>query len=427
MDLTIEGKAYVNGSFENCCIGISQGKIIAIKKILKADEHLDFGNKLILPAGIDLHVHFRDPGMIHKEDFSTGSMAAAFGGISCVFDMPNTIPGTTSLQNISDKIASVGKKAYVDFGIYAGITDSNIKNIEEMAKKCSGFKIYLGSTTNSLQLDKSNLKQTFKRINSTSKPVLIHAEDNKCLNGHKMLENNLVDHLHSRPVECEETAIKSILRSLRGCNAKIHICHLSSCEGLELLRNKPKNISCGVTPHHLLLSVEKNLKPQAWYKVNPPLRTSYDRETLFDGVKNGFVDVIESDHAPHTLEEKDVEFDDVPSGLPGTETMFPLFLAMVKREALSFQRLISLLCEKPAELLGVPKGRIEVGRDADFIVVNLRGDCKIKPEDLHSKCGWTPFEGWPAIFPQCLFVRGEKLIEDCEIQVNEGFGRFVGG
>ena len=427
MEVTIEGKAYIDGDFVDCCIGMVDGRISAIKKILKGDRHYNFGSKLILPAGIDIHVHFRDPGMTYKEDFSTGSLAAAFGGVSCVFDMPNTIPQTTSLQTLSDKIVSANKKAYVDFGIYVGVTDSNVENIEELTEKCSGFKIYLGSTTNSLQLDENNLKQTFKRINSTSKPILIHAEDNKCLNVHKMWENNLVDHLHSRPAECEEIAIKSILKMSRNyLNRRIHICHLSSCEGLELLKNRSKNISVGVTPHHLLLNIEKNLKPQALYKVNPPVRTSFDRDALFEGIRNGFVDILESDHAPHTLEDKAGEFSSAPSGHPGVETVFPLFLSLAKKGKLSFQRLISLFCENPANLLGVSKGRIEVGRDADFVVVDIKEDCRINSENLHSKCGWSPFEGWPALFPTCVFVRGEKLIEEHEIQVKQGFGRFVG-
>ena len=426
MDLTFEGKTYINGDFLDCCIGVKNGKIASLKKILKGDNHYDFGHRLVLPAGIDIHVHFRDPGLTHKEDFSTGTMSASYGGISCVFDMPNTIPQTTTLRALSDKITAAEKKTYVDFGVYAGIGDNNIKNIEELAKKCNGFKVYLGDTTNSLQFNVDNLKEMFDRVSSTNKPVLIHAEDNKCLAGYKLKENNLIDHMRSRPAECEETAIKNILRTSRNTNAKIHICHLSSIEGLELLRKRSKNISCGVTPHHLFFTAQNALKPQSYYKVNPPIRTSFDREALFDGIKNGLVDILESDHAPHTLEEKDAGFHTTPSGLPGVETMFPLFLYMVRKDTLSFQRLISILCEKPAELLKVPKGKIEVGRDADFIVVDLKKDCKIKSENLHSKCGWTPFEGWPAIFPEYVFVRGEKLIEDHEMLGAKGFGKFVG-
>ena len=426
MNLMIEGKAYVNGSFNDCCIGIKDGKISDIKKILKGVEHIDFGNKLIIPAGIDLHVHFRVPGMTHKEDFSTGSMAAAFGGISCVFDMPNTIPQTTTTHALSNKTISASKKSYVDFGIYAGVTDSNIDNIETLAKKCSGFKIYLGSTTDTLLFDKKHLKETLSKISKTNKIVLFHAEDNQCLIRNKANENSISDHLRFRPAKCEEVSIKDIFAASKGNNSKIHICHLSSCEGLELLRNRSKNVSCGVTPHHSLFCIEKNLNPQTHYKVNPPIRTSFDKESLFNSIKNGFVDIIESDHAPHTLDEKDVDFDSAPSGVPGVETMFPLFLYLAKKEVISLQRLISLMCERPAELIGIPKGKFEVGRDADFIVVDLKEDCKIKSENLHSKCGWSPFEGWSAIFPSHVFVRGEKLIEEHEIQVSQGFGRFVG-
>ncbi|MCK5636292.1 MAG: amidohydrolase family protein, partial [Thermoplasmatales archaeon] len=212
MDLTIEGKAYFNGCFNDCCIGIKNGKITEIKKILKCDKHLNFGNKLILPAGIDLHVHFRDPGMTNKEDFSTGSMAAAFGGISCVFDMPNTIPQATSLENISDKIITADKKSYVDFGVYAGVIDDNINNLEKLAKKCSGFKIYLGSSTIALAFDKRKLRKALETISKTDKLVLFHAEDEELLIKNKGVENNIVDHLHLRPSVCEETSIKHIIQ-----------------------------------------------------------------------------------------------------------------------------------------------------------------------------------------------------------------------
>lgn len=426
MDLSVEGKVYINGTFENCCIGIDNGKIVAVKKILKADEHFDFGNKLILPAGVDLHVHFRDPGMIHKEDFSTGSLAAVFGGVSCVFDMPNTIPQTTTLVNLSDKISNGEKKSYVDFGVYAGVTNNNIKDVKKLARKCNGFKIFLGNTTVALMFDKTNLRNVLSTINITGKPVLFHAEDEECLIKNRSRENDLADHLRSRPAGCEEISIRDIFNASQGLGNRIHICHVSSCEGLELLKNRASNISCGVTPHHSLLSVEKNLGTPSFYKVNPPVRTSFDKEALFNSLKNGLVDILESDHAPHTRDEKAVDFDSVPCGLPGVETMYPLFLYLVKKEILSFQRLISLMCTRPAELIGIPKGKIEVGRDADFVVVDFKDVGKIRSENLHSKCGWTPFEDWSAVFPECVFVRGEKLIEDHEIQVSQGFGRFVG-
>ena len=426
MDLVVEGKVYLNGVFQNCSIGIIDGKISAIKKTLKGDEHIDFGNRLILPSGLDIHVHFRDPGLTYKEDFSTGSISAAFGGISCVFDMPNTIPQTTTVQSISDKIALAEKKSYVDFGIYAGISNSNINNIESLSTKCSGFKIYLGSTTNSLEFDKKNLRTVLKKVLQTEKPVLFHAEDYEHLLKNKISENNLVDHVKSRPSVCEEISINDVIFSLKDLNLKAHICHLSSIEGLEIMKKRPKNITCGVTPHHCLLSIEKNMGSSTFYKVNPPIRSSFDKESLFNAARNGLIDVIESDHAPHTKEDKDVAFNEAPSGLPGVETTYSIFLYLAKKEIISFQRTISLICERPAELLGVSKGRLEVGKDADFIVVDLKDECRIKSDNLHSKCGWTPFEDWSAIFPSHVFVRGEKIIEDYEMQASKGFGSFAG-
>jgi dihydroorotase len=426
MDLTVEGKIFVNGAFEQCCLGIKNGKIVEIKKILKGDEHLDFGKKLILPAGVDVHVHFRDPGMTHKEDFSTGSKAAAYGGIGCVFDMPNTIPQTSSVQNISDKIGDAGKKTFVDYGLYAGVTNENLKDVETLGKICNGFKIYLGNTTLSLLFDKKKLHEAMDLIGLTGKPVLLHCEDEECLIQNKKTESGLSDHMRFRPAVCEETSIRNVLKACEGLNTRVHVCHLSSCEGLELLKNRPGNVSCGVTPHHCLLSVERNMGSESLFKVNPPVRTSFDKESLFNALRNGLVDILESDHAPHTKEEKDVDFDEAPSGIPGVETMYPMFLYLATKKMLSFQRLISVMCARPANLLGVPKGRFETGFDADFIVVDLKNDTRIKAEKLHSRCGWTCFEDWPAVFPEQVFVRGEKAIDGDDIQVKPGFGRFVG-
>jgi dihydroorotase len=426
MDLILEGKLFYNGAFEQGCLGIEQGKIVAIKKILRGENHIDVGSHLILPAGIDLHVHFRDPGFVHKEDFSTGSMAAAFGGISCVFDMPNTHPQTTSLQALKEKAQIASEKSYVDYGLYAAVTDENIGRIAELSSFCNGFKIFLGSSTHSLQLGSQNLRVAFLEIHRTKKIALIHAEDEHCLEAHKDQEHTLVDHLRCRSAECEETAIRTIIKAAQGLTSPVHICHLSSCEGFEELRRRPSNISVGATPHHLFFDVQKLNTNQTWYKVNPPIRSSFDRDTLWYGVNHALIDVLESDHAPHTLEEKNVDFNDAPSGLPGVETMYPLFLASVKKEQMCLDTLLSLLCERPAQLLKLPKGKLEVGFDADVMVVDLKTTEAITAERLHSKCSWTPFEGFPAVFPSLVFLRGEKLIEDHQMLMKQGFGRSVG-
>ncbi len=425
MDRTIEGKVYIKGSFEPCCIGIKQGKISAIKKILKDDQHIDFGKRLILPAGIDLHVHFREPGFTQKEDFKTGSMAAAFGGITCVFDMPNTNPPTTTIPAIEEKIRIAKKKSFIDFGIFSGLTDDNINKINRLAKHCSGFKIYLGETINSLKFNPKLLKNALQETGKTNKITLIHAENEQCLRTHEGIENNLKDHLKNRPSECEETSIKTILECCKSNPSKIHICHISSYEGIKTLKGRLKNISLGVTPHHLLFDIGNVNSNQTFYKVNPPIRTQQDRETLWENTINGFIDVIESDHAPHTLEEKERGFNNAPSGLPGVETTYPLFLAEAKNQRISFARLISNLCEKPAELLSIPKGKIEKGRDADFIVIDFKKISTIDSDNLHYKCGWSPYEGKNAIFPSHVFLHGEEIIEDHELVASQGLGSNI--
>ncbi|MBN2066094.1 MAG: dihydroorotase [Candidatus Thermoplasmatota archaeon] len=426
MDMILEGKAFVNGSFEHCCIGISNGKILSIKKILKGDQHLIFKNKLLLPAAIDIHVHFRDPGMTAKEDFATGSLAAAYGGTSCVCDMPNTLPATTTIQDIIKKKTLANRKSFVDFGVYAGITDANSNSLSSLAQHCNGFKIYLGSSTNALLLPPNKLMDVFYQASKVKKPLFIHAEDESCLLNHKKVEHTLADHLQGRPAVCEEQAIQKILTASSSFLTPIHICHLSSCEGLELLKKRPTHITCGVTPHHTLLNAEQHFPSQSCYKVNPPLRTRLDKESLFDALAHDTIDILESDHAPHTLEEKQQEFDAAPSGVPGVETMVPLFLYLTKKQQLSFQQMTSLLCARPGEILAVPKGKLQPGYDADIMVVDLKKETKITADMLHSKCGWTPFEKFPAIFPLHLFIRGEKLIEDREIQVSRGFGQYIG-
>jgi dihydroorotase len=424
MDLTIEGKLFSNGKLENCCIGIKDGKISKIKKILKSDDHKNFGNNLILPAGIDMHVHFRDPGMTYKEDFSTGSKAAAFGGVTCFFDMPNTIPLTTTKQNLFKKIRIGEKKSFVDFGLYSGLTNNNLDKISEMEKYCNGFKLYMAESTNSMNFSKNNLK-LLKNIDFNNKPILIHAEDQECFNN-RFKEKNLIDHNKSRSSICETKAIDNIISIFRDSDLRIHVCHISSSNRIDEIRNC-HNITCGITPHHLFLNVESKEKNQSLYKVNPPVRENFEREILFKYVQENKIDVIESDHAPHTLDEKNVNFDEAPSGIPGVETMIPIFLFLVKKGIISVSQFLKLFCEKPSEILDIPKGKIEVGRDADFIIVDLKKSTKINSDNLHYKCGWTPFENFQAIFPKHVFLRGEHLICDGELITDKSFGKFIGG
>lgn len=424
-DVVYEGHAFIKGSFQQCCIGVDEGKITSIKKILTGDEIYRFPKKIIFPTGIDIHVHFRDPGMIHKEDFQTGSTAAVCGGISCVFDMPNTIPLTTSITALDEKLSNASKISLTDFGLHAGISDGNIDQIVPLSKSADGFKIYLGSTTNALILSTSHIGLALKEVEKTGRPVLFHAEDPSCLKKHKIWEKNLKDHHRARPFLCETTAVENVLKHVIDHEVSVHLCHISSPGSIELLKNKPDNVTFGLTPHHSLLDIDHLNGSDTRYKVNPPLRPAREMDILFESICNGPADILESDHAPHILEEKKRDFDEAPSGIPGVETMMPLFFYLAVKEKLSFSRLFNILCDKPASLMNISKGSLEVGNDGDIAVFDARNISKISADRLHSKADWSPFEGYPAIFPSDVFIRGEHIVDEYECIGKPGFGKHV--
>lgn len=425
MNLVVKGKTLIKGKIEECCLGIEDGKICAIKKILSGDKVCSFPGMIILPAGIDVHVHFRDPGSIHKEDFKTGSMSAAYGGITCICDMPNTIPPVTSLDLLEKKKSIVRKKSYIDFGLFAAISNENHTRLSELNKHCQGFKIFLGESTQSIKLNKDNLKTVLSSNEIMDKPIFFHAEDDTCLQRHKKFSLNCLDHIESRPSICEKMAIINILKNISNSCLRIHICHLSSFEGLNVLKNKPRNVSIGVTPHHLFFDVKNINIKSSFFKVNPPIRSEIDRESLWRALKNSAVDILESDHAPHTIEEKQQDFDISPSGIPGVETMYPMLLSLVKKDKLNLELVTSIMCKRPSEIIGISKGEISVGMDADFIAVDFSKISKINPSSLHYKCDWTPFEGKEALFPNDVFLRGEQIIKDRELVVDAGFGNQI--
>ncbi|MFQ6127483.1 MAG: dihydroorotase [Thermoplasmata archaeon] len=411
----IEGRAYVSGSLQDCCIGIENGKISEIKRILKGDEKFRFGG-IILPTGIDLHVHFREPGMTEKEDFLSGTTAAACGGITCVLDMPNTIPPATTPTRIREKVESIGKKAMVDFGLYAGLTEDS--DIEGLAEVATAFKIYFAPSTGGLAIENFNgFLELKKDLSRAKKFISVHCEDPAQISN--IEEKTLEDHLASRPVSAEVSGIEKA-RRLTGIQ-RIHIAHLSSEKGLESLSGT--DFTSEVTPHHLFLNVNCNMGTLA--KVNPPLRYKHDQNALWSAFANGGIDLVASDHAPHTLDEKEQDFYSAPAGVPGVETMIPLLLERVRLKSLSLDRFVDAVCEKPADLLSLNKGKIDIGYDADIMVVDLRKPRKIRQDDLHSKCGWTPFEGMKGVFPSATFLHGERIVEEGEVIVNPS-GAFLG-
>ncbi len=427
-DIVIEGKAFINHSFQECCIGIDDGKITTIKKILSGDKHFRFTRELILPAGIDVHVHFRDPGMMHKETFYSGSVAAAFGGISCVFDMPNTNPASLNPELLIEKQRMANRKSIVDFGLYAGLSKDILTKDElnfQLGRTCHGFKLFLGETTNSLTIPPELIQPILEKIKPVNKPVFVHAEDNNCLQKHKIIEKNLLDHHNARPPECETTAINLLCSALKSVKIPTHICHVSSSSAVNLLQKNIPNLTYGITPHHSLLHIAMDKKPRSWFKMNPPLRPKTDQQQLFETVKNGNVFLLESDHAPHSLNEKAVSFQEAPCGVPGVETIYPLFLALAEKQQMTYQRVISLLSERPAHLFQLSKGIITPNYDADIIVIDRKKLINIKNDSLHTKAGWSPYEGYHALFPSTVFIRGTTVIKDYEQQVSAGYGSMV--
>lgn len=407
MELVIEGECYISGRFERACIGIDGGRIVALARNLEGEKRIDFGSRKILPAAIDSHVHFREPGMTHKEDFGTGSLAALHGGVSCVLDMPNTVPPTTTVSALDEKAKAAASKSLVDFGLFAAVRPG--ADICALAERAIGFKLYMAGTTGDLLVPSlASIQKELAEVARSGKVLAVHAEDETVRR--KEPAKGLADHLRNRPNECEASAIRKIAKAGEGC--RLHICHVSSKDSLPLVQGQP-NITSEVTPHHVLLDRDRPLG--TFGKVNPPLRTRADRQALFLAFKQGRFDTMASDHAPHTVDEKKEDFDFAPSGMPGVETMFPIMLQHVRDKHLALATVLEALCERPGQIFGIKKGRIDIGYDADLVAVDFMDGRNIRADDMYSKCGWTAYEGMPAVFPRAVVVRGQLAMKDGEL------------
>lgn len=410
-------------------IGIENGVIKKIGKDLKGELLLDAKNSLVLPGGIDTHVHFRDPGFTYKEDWISGSKSALAGGITSVIDQPNTVPMVTSPKILLDKIDIAQKKSLVDFGVNATVTNNNIHLIRDLAKYATSFgEIFLGNDNDKDAISYTMLNNALRVIKDTRVIPTIHAEDFSCIEANKMAYQSELpqSHLLARPNRCEEIAVSELIKMAVKIGCRIHICHISSKEAIYLIKKKRGLVTCEVTPHHLLFSSDDydNLKTRI--KVNPPIRNKVDNIVLWDMAKNGTIDLIASDHAPHSIEEKEGDVYDVKSGVPGVETMIPLLLHLVVKNDLSLGRLVELTSQNPAKIWGFKrKGFLKEGYDADLVVYNLNDIKKINADYLHSKCGWTPYEGFQAIFPQTTLVRGTIAFKEGEFYVKEGYGKNI--
>lgn len=409
----LRGRVFYRGRIEPMDIGVDErGKIAALRKVLDGDDVEDHGDLLILPGGIDLHVHLREPGLTEKEDVASGTRSAAIGGVTTVIDMPNTKPPVTGRAALLSKAATVRGKAAVDYGLYAAPQSGDA--VEELAE-ATAFKVYMAESTGRLQIDEEALGAVLAAAARTKKLVVAHAEDaRRFVPGPT---TNLAGHARARPKEAEVDAIRTLVKGQ--AEGPLHIAHVTCVEALDAVA---PGITTEAAPHHLFLDYTKPLK--AFGKVNPPLRSPEDRDALWDAFASGRIEIVATDHAPHTREEKEEPFDEAPSGLPGVATSLPLLLRKVRSDDLSLERFVDATAAKPAELLGLPKGRIEVGNDADLLVVDARNVVKVTPRRVRYKCGWTPFEGLEAVFPRTVYLRGERIVEDGE-PITEGAGRPI--
>ena len=419
VEKVIQGRAFIDGELRYAEIGISDRRIVTVGKLVSGgDERVDVGTSgIILPGFIDPHVHFRDPGMTNKETFDTGTLSAAYGGVTCVLDMPNTKPPVTDVQTLRDKKASVRGRANVDYGLFAAVT-ANI-NAGMIAPMVPAFKLFMGSTTGNILLDDDEeMIPAVRDVLATGRRMSVHAEDDHLIR--KDVERCTRDHLRNRPAEAEWTAIRRLASNFRG--GAINICHLTTPEGLDLA--KAAGFSTEVTMHHMMFEVDRHTGAE--YKVNPPLRDIDCRDRLFRRFAAGDIDMFGSDHAPHTTEEKAQEFDAAPGGIPGVETTMPMVMDMVRRDVIPMSQAVRMGAENPGRLFSLRKGRIAVGYDADLLVFDMRRSSTIDVKALHSRCGHSPYGGYGAVFPETVMVRGEVQVEDGEF-CGEPLGRDVCG
>ncbi|MCL8385038.1 dihydroorotase [Xanthobacter aminoxidans] len=403
-------------------IGVTGGRIRAIGDLsaASAGEVVDATGLHILPGVIDTQVHFREPGLEQKEDLETGSRAAVMGGVTGVFEMPNTIPQTTNPSALEDKIARGTNRMHCDFAFYVGGTHDNVKDLPELERLpgAAGIKVFIGSSTGSLLVpDDDGVRNILKVIR---RRAAFHCEDEPRLQERKGLR--VPGDASSHPVWRDEiaalTATRRLVNLARETGARVHVLHVTSAEEMDFLADARDVASVEVTPHHLTMAAPECYERLGTLaQMNPPVRGARHRDGLWAAIANGVVDVLGSDHAPHTLEEKSKPYPESPSGMTGVQTLVPLMLDHVAAGRLTLERFIDLTSAGPARLFGIAgKGRIVVGYDADFTVVDLKRRATITNSWIASRAQWTPYDGKDVTgWPVGTFVRGRKVMWEGEL------------
>lgn len=370
----------------------------------------DVDGRLLLPGAVDAHVHFREPGFSHKETWGTGSRSAAAGGVTTVIDQPNTDPPTTTGEGFDTK-ARLARSSVVDYGLNGGVTPDWDPDTLFDRPLCALGEVFLADSTGDMGIDEDAFRDALERAAARDVLVTVHAED-ATLFDEGVTERSAIDAWSAyRAAEAEIAAVERALELADEVGARIHVAHTSTPEAVDLVAATAH--TCEATPHHLLLDRSDLADLGTFGRMNPPLRSPDRRARLYERLVDGRVDIVATDHAPHARAEKDTDVWTAPSGIPGVETMVPLLVARARDpdDPLSVERVHETTAAAPADLLGLSaKGRIREGADADLALYET-GTRPVRGESLHSRCGWTPFEGEMAAFPSLTLLRGAVVYE----------------
>ena len=422
------GSCYVNGKLEKTDIALVGNKIKKIGKVEADDTKVfDASDKLVLPGVIDTQTHFREPGSTDREDLESGSRAAVLGGVTSVFEMPNTNPPTSNLVEFDKKLNLAKNRMHCNYAFYFGATPDNVDQLSKLKglKGCCGVKLFAGSSTGNLLVDKE--ADIEKVISQSDRIVSIHSEDEEILNLRKKFikEGDVHSHPEWRNTESAISSTRRVVKIAERYNKQIHVLHVTTKDEVDFLAMHKKNVTFEITPQHLTLyAPDCYNKMGTFAQMNPPIRKKEHYDRLWVAVKNSVVDVLGSDHAPHSKEDKKKKYPASPSGMPGVQTILPIMLNHINNKKLSLEQLIKLMCENPCKIFGIKnKGFIKKDFDADLTIVDMNKELIIKDEMIASKCGWTPFNNFSVKgFPVATIVNGKIVMSDGKVKV-EGSGQ----
>jgi dihydroorotase len=422
------GSCFINGKLEKTDIALVGNKIKKIGKMETNDTKVfDASNKLVLPGIIDTQTHFREPGSTDREDLESGSRAAVLGGVTSVFEMPNTNPPTSNLVEFDKKLNLAKNRMHCNYAFYFGATPENVEQLSKLKglKGCCGVKLFAGSSTGKLLVDKE--ADIEKVISQSDRIVSIHSEDEEILNLRKRFikEGDVHSHPEWRNTECAISSTRRVVKIAERYNKQIHVLHVTTKDEVDFLAMHKKNVTFEITPQHLTLYAPDCYdKLGTFAQMNPPIREKEHYDRLWAAVKNSVVDVLGSDHAPHSKEDKKKKYPASPAGMPGVQTILPIMLNHVNNKKLSLEQLIKLMCENPCKIFGIKnKGYIKEGFDADLTVVDMNKEQTIKDEMIASKCGWTPFNNFNVKgFPVATVVNGKIVMSEGKVNI-EGSGQ----